>query len=77
MQFAGSGGGGGGGRDRNDPESAEDVVVLCFFIYFFFLFSPSYSSVPTVHLITTVLYITVVRTRECLGERGWGVNALL
>ena len=54
------GGGGGGGG------------LQCFFLlsFFFFhlLFSPSYSSVPAVHLITTV-YSTVVRTRECVFVR--------
>ena len=38
------------------------------FLLFFLLFPPSYSSVPAVHLITTV-YNTVVRTRECVCVR--------
>ena len=41
------------------------VIVFCFL---FVCFSPSYSSVPAVHLITTV-YITVVGTRECVCMR--------
>ena len=36
-----------------------------------FVFSPSYSSVPAVPLITAV-YITVVRTRECICVREAG-----
>ena len=35
------------------------------------MFFPSYSSVPAVHLITTV-YTTVVRTRECVCVREAG-----
>jgi len=41
------------------------VVVLRLF------FSPSYSSVPAVQLLTTV-YTTVVRTRECVCVREAG-----
>ena len=55
------------------------VVVVVLFLFccccFLFLFSPSYSSVPAVHLITTV-YTTVVRTRECVCVREAGVRAL-
>ena len=40
-------------------------------VYRCFSFSPSYSSVPAVHLITTV-YITIVRTRECVCVREAG-----
>ena len=40
------------------------------------MFFPSYSSVPAVHLITTV-YTTVVRTRECVCVReAGGVTAV-
>ena len=42
-----------------------------------FIFPPSYSSVPAVHLITTV-YTTVVITRECVSMReAGGVTAAL
>ena len=45
---------------------------VTFFLFFFpLLFSPCYSSVPAVHLITTV-YSTVVRTRECVCVREAG-----
>ena len=51
-----------------------------FFTLFFVVFSffpLSYSSVPAVHLITTV-YTTVVRTRECVCVReAGGVTAAL
>ena len=42
-------------------------LFVCSFV-FSFRFSPSYSSVPAVHLITTV-YISVVRTKECVYVR--------
>ena len=48
---------------------------MCVFLFLCFVFSPSYSSVPAVHLITTV-YTTVVRTRECVCVREAGVWAL-
>ena len=49
-----------------------------FLLFFTFIFSPSYSSVPAVHLITTV-YNPVVRTRECVcvREAAGGVTAAL
>ena len=53
-------------------------LKLFFFFFFSFVFSsPSYSSVPVVHLITAV-YTTVVRTTECVCvmEAG-GVTAAL
>ena len=50
---------------ENDPQSVENEVVFSYIFLFFVCFSPSYSSVPAVPLITTV-YITVVRTRECV-----------
>ena len=46
-------------------------LFVCLFIFSFFFSSPSYSSVPAVHLITAV-YITVVRTRECVWMREAG-----
>ena len=49
-------------------------LFVCLFVFpcfFFFFFSPCYSSVPAVHLITTV-YSTVVRTRECVCVREAG-----
>ena len=63
-------------------KSVENEVYLggfydFFIIFFHLLFSPSYSSVPAVHLITTV-YSTVVRTRECVSVReARGVTAAL
>ena len=47
------------------------VLGLHFSSFFSLLFSPCYSSVPAVHLITTV-YSTVVRTRECVCVREAG-----
>ena len=48
---------------------------MFFTFLFLFRFSPSYSSVPDVHLITTV-YTIVVRTREYVYVReAWGVTA--
>ena len=52
------------------------VLGLHFSFFFFLLFFPllfslCYSSVPAVHLITTV-YSTVVRTRECVCVREAG-----
>ena len=51
-------------RER-ERECACVRVSVCVF------FSQSYSSVPAVHLITTV-YITVVRTRKCVCVREAG-----
>ena len=52
-------------------------LSFLFFSSFFFLSPPSYSSVPAVHLITTV-YSTVVRTRQCVSVReARGVTATL
>ena len=72
---------------ENDSQSVENEGD--FVCVFFSFFSPSYSSVPAVHLITKV-YITVVRTRErvcvcvreterestcvCGLEVGWGLG---
>ena len=55
--------------------------VFCSFFFFFFLcfFSPSYSSVPAVHSITTVhiyIYHCCQNERMCVRGRGWGVTAL-
>ena len=44
-----------------------------FYFFFLLLLSPCYSSVPAVHLITTV-YSTVVRTRECVRDGGGASN---
>ena len=44
-------------------------------LLFLFGFSPSYSIILTVHLITRV-YITVVRTRECVCVRKVGVGVI-
>ena len=50
------------------------MKLLFFYVVFF---SPSYSSVPAVHLIFTVC-TTVVRTRECVYVReARGVTAAL
>ena len=54
----------------------EFVFFVLFFLRLFFFFSPSYSSVPAVYLLTTV-YTTVVRTRECVCVReAGGVTAV-
>ena len=50
-------------------------IKLLFFLRLLFLHLYSYSSVPAVHLITTV-YSTVVRTRECVCVREAGFWAL-
>ena len=58
-------------------KSVENEVYSFFLVFFYLLFSPSYSSVPAVHLITTV-YSTVVRTRQCVSVReARGVTAAL
>ena len=44
-------------------------------LLFFFVFSLSYSIIPAMHLITRV-YITVVRTRECVRVRKVGVGVI-
>ena len=53
------------------------MLKIKFLFFVTFIFSPSYSSVPTVHLITTA-YTTVVRTRDCVCVReAGGVTAAL
>ena len=48
---------------ENDPQPS--LLRMKFLFFYVNFLSPSYSSVPAVHLITTV-YTTVVRTRECV-----------
>ena len=51
--------------------------LLLYFLLFLFFFSPSYSSVPAVHLTATA-YSTFIRTRECVCVReARGVTAAL
>ena len=62
---------------KNDPQSVENEVVFCFI--FSFVFSPSYSSVLAVHLITSVYYyISLLSEREnvCVRER-LGSNCII
>ena len=56
---------------RADSRMILYLLRMKFFLGSFFLFSPSYSSVPAVHLITTV-YMTVVRTRTYVYVREAG-----
>ena len=58
-------------------QTKKSFFFSCFFHLLFSFSSPSYSSVPAVHLITTV-YSTVVRTRQCVSVReATGVTAVL
>ena len=67
----------GAGEGAGDASADNEVFLfVCFFsismmCVFFLFFSPSYSSVPAVHLITTI-YITVVTTRQCVCVRKAG-----
>ena len=52
-------------------------MLLLLFVFLHFFFPPSYSSVPAVHLITTV-YTTVLRMTECVCVReAGGVTVVL
>ena len=61
---------------ENDPRPSLLRMKFSFF-YVYIFSSPSYSSAPAVHLITTV-YTPVVRTRECVCVReARGVTSVL
>ena len=59
------------GADSRISDPRTSLLRMKFWGFFTFIFSPSYSSVPAVHLITTG-YTTVVRTRECVCVREAG-----
>ena len=52
--------------------------LFLFVLFLLLFFSPSHSSVPAVHLITTVYTNCCQRNeRMCVREGGWGVTALI